>query len=94
MDSQQIQQALPIDDSDLIAELFGSGDENIAVIQDETGTQISLHHDSLLITGEEQAVQTAAAVIRRLLILLKKRERIDRSRIRYAIELAAEGATS
>lgn len=48
-------------------------------------------HDSLLITGEEQAVQTAAAVIRRLLILLKKRERIDRSRIRYAIELAAEG---
>ena len=91
MDSQQIQQALPIDDSDLIAELFGSGDENIAVIQDETGTQISLHHDSLLITGEEQAVQTAAAVIRRLLILLKKRDRIDRSRIRYAIELAAEG---
>lgn len=33
----------------------------------------------------------AQTVVRRLMLLLARRERIDKTRIRYAIELAAEG---
>ena len=88
---QEVELFIDIESSDMLPELFGLRDENVRVIEDETGVRIAMREGRILITGPENAANTAQTVIRRLMLLLKKRERIDKSRIRYAIELAAEG---
>lgn len=82
---------IPIEDVSLISALFGQYDENIRVIEDEINVRVSMESDNIVISGEEEAASLAGTVINRLIILLRKGERIDKSRIRYAIELAAEG---
>ena len=72
-------------------ELFGQRDENVRVIEDETGVRISMQEGSICISGQQEQAEVAQTVVRRLMLLLARRERIDKTRIRYAIELAAEG---
>ena len=76
---------------DMLAELFGQRDENVRVIEDETGVRISMQEGSICISGQQEQAEVAQTVVRRLMLLLARRERIDKTRIRYAIELAAEG---
>ena len=80
-----------MEDAGLTSALFGQYDENIRVIEDEINVRIGVEADNIAISGEEKAASLAGTVINRLIILLRKGERIDKSRIRYAIELAAEG---
>lgn len=61
------------------------------VIEDETGVRISMQEGSICISGQQEQAEVAQTVVRRLMLLLARRERIDKTRIRYAIELAAEG---
>lgn len=82
---------VPIEDMALISSLFGQYDENIRVIEDEINVRVGMESENLVIAGNQEAAALAQTVINRLLILLRKGERIDKSRIRYAIELAAEG---
>ena len=71
--------------------LFGVFDENLKVIEAETGTSIRSDADNILISGEEENAAIAQNVIEKLLMLIRKDEKIDRGRIRYAIDLAREG---
>lgn len=82
---------IPMEDAGLTSALFGQYDENIRVIEDEINVRIGVEADNIAISGEEKDASLAGTVINRLIILLRKGERIDKSRIRYAIELAAEG---
>ena len=47
--------------------------------------------DELCISGEEEAVDLAVMVTGKLLDMISRKEPVDRSRIRYAVELAREG---
>ena len=87
----QKQQTLSVDSMDQYIQLFGVGDENVRILEDETGAMIALRGDELSLTGEEEAVDLAAMVIGKLLGMIARKEPIDRSRIRYAVELAREG---
>ena len=71
--------------------LFGVFDENLKVIEAETGTSIRSDAENILISGEEENAAIAQNVIEKLLMLIRKDEKIDRGRIRYAIDLAREG---
>lgn len=71
--------------------LFGANDENVSALMQETGAELSLRNDELSITGEEEQVALAATVTQKLLDMLSRHEQVDRSRIRYAVELAREG---
>ena len=71
--------------------LFGVFDENLKVIEAETGTSIRSDAENILISGEEENTAIAQNVIEKLLMLIRKDEKIDRGRIRYAIDLAREG---
>ncbi|MBE7091860.1 MAG: PhoH family protein [Clostridiales bacterium] len=81
-----------IENSEYLTELFGMRDENIRIIEDELNVRIALRDDRLVVDSEdnEKAV-IANRVIKRLINLLARNEKIDRSRIRYAVELAKEG---
>lgn len=71
--------------------LFGVGDENVNSLMQETGAEIALRGDELCFSGDEEQVELAVTVTEKLLDMLRRHEQVDRSRIRYAVELAREG---
>ncbi len=82
---------LSVDTLDDYMSLFGTNDQNIALIETETGVSISLRGTELCITGDPAQTELAQMVILKLLDMLRNREIVDRSRIRYAIALARDG---
>ena len=71
--------------------LFGNLDENAETIMNRTGTRISAEGPQILVSGEEENVELAVTVLNKLVAMLRRKERIDKSRINYAVELAREG---
>ena len=88
---QEQKHTVAVDSMDEVIRLFGVFDENLKVIEEETGTVIKAGADCIDITGPEEAAALAETVLDKLLAMLRKGENIDRSRIRYAIDLAKEG---
>ncbi len=82
---------VPVDSMDEVIRLFGVFDENLRVIEGETGAKIRVDGDMTAITGTEEQCRVASGVIEKLLGLIRKGENIDRGRINYAIDLAREG---
>ena len=85
------QRDVAVESMDEVIRLFGVFDENLSIIQQETGAVIKADTDNIRITGEAQAAELAYTVVDKLLTMLRKGENIDRSRIRYAVDLAKEG---
>jgi phosphate starvation-inducible PhoH-like protein len=82
---------LNVDSLDHALQLFGVNDENIQALEQETGAAIALRGEELTFTGSEQAVRLASSVLDKALEMQRRREVIDRARIRYAVSLAREG---
>ncbi len=80
-----------VESMDEMIKLFGVFDENLRVIDAETGAHIIAAGDCIRIEGSEEAVTLAQTVVEKLLITVRRGENIDRSRIRYAVDLAKEG---
>ena len=88
---EEVKKTVEIRSMDEQIRLFGVFDENLKVIEAETGTSIHSDAENILISGEEENAAIAQNVIEKLLMLIRKDEKIDRGRIRYAIDLAREG---
>lgn len=88
---EEVKKTVEIRSMDEQIRLFGVFDENLKVIEAETGTSIRNDAENILISGEEENTAIAQNVIEKLLMLIRKDEKIDRGRIRYAIDLAREG---
>lgn len=71
--------------------LFGIREENISLFREELGVEIYAHGTEITLTGEAEKVRLAVLTLEKLLEILKRGDPVDRTRIRYAIELAAEG---
>ncbi|MBE5785239.1 MAG: PhoH family protein [Clostridiales bacterium] len=82
---------VPVESMDEMIRLFGVFDENLKIIEDETGARIRTEEDNIRIEGADDSAALAATVVDKLLMTLRRGEAIDRSRIRYAIDLAKEG---
>jgi phosphate starvation-inducible PhoH-like protein len=88
---RRTQALLPVQSMDEQIRLFGVFDENLEILQAETGAHISTATDSIRVEGEPEAVELCSVVLDKLLQMLRKGEPINRSRIRYAVDLAKEG---
>ena len=88
---EEVKKTVEIRSMDEQIRLFGVFDENLKVMEAETGTSIRSDAENILISGEEENTAIAQNVIEKLLMLIRKDEKIDRGRIRYAIDLAREG---
>ena len=86
-----IELAIEVDNLEQLIELFGSFDENVKAIEKETGANIFSRNTHVVITGRREDAELAKVVVDKLLGMVRKKERIDLSRIRYAVELAREG---
>ena len=91
MTQTAVQRLFAVENIEQMRILFGGFDENIKVIMEQTGADIAARDTSIVVTGEEESVELACQVMDRLLKLIARKESIDRSRIRYAVELAKEG---
>lgn len=80
-----------VESMDELIPLFGVFDENLQVIEGETGAKIISSPEHIRIEGDAEAARVAAEVVDKLLLMVRRREKIDRSRIRYCIDLAREG---
>ena len=80
-----------VESMDEMIKLFGVFDENLKVISAETGARIIAAGDCIRIEGSAEAVELAKTVVDKLLITVRRGENVDRSRIRYAVDLAKEG---
>lgn len=82
---------LPVHSMDEQIKLFGVFDENLDILKAETGARISAASDAVVVEGAPNEAELCATVLDKLLIMIKKGEAINRSRIRYAVDLAKEG---
>jgi len=82
---------LNVDSMEEIAGLFGTFDENVRLIEDETGAKVIARGTELKIEGTEEEVMLAQKVINELLAKIQRHEAIDKMSIHYAIDVAREG---
>lgn len=82
---------IPIESDDEVKKLFGVFDENLNIIEAETGARITCTEEAISVSGEAHSCELALTVTDKLLTMLRRGESLDRSRIRYAIDLAKEG---
>ena len=87
----EYRQILEVESTDAYIALFGLNDENISLIREELGVEVFVHGTQIQLSGEEEKVELAKLAISKLLEILARGEGIDRTRIRYCIELAREG---
>ena len=82
---------VPIEGMDELMSLFGVFDENLSVVEEETNTRIAANAEGVRIEGARDDVRLTAVVIEKVLEMQRNGEQVNKSRIRYAIDLAKEG---
>ena len=90
-ETERVMLSIPLENVDELLGLFGVFDENIGVLEDETGAHITAEEHGIRITGEQDGANLARIVIEKMLEMQRRGEKINRSRIRYAVDLAKEG---
>ena len=91
METTEYKTTLQIDSPDAFINLFGLRDENVDLLKRELGVELFAHGDEITITGDMEKAELCKQVLESLKQIVQRGERVDRSRLRYAIELAAEG---
>ena len=86
-----VEQSVEVLSLDHMRQLFGSFDENVNTLRDALGVTITQREGQVHVTGSQDKVDIAMAVVKQLLGMVRRDMPIDKGRIHYAIELAAEG---
>ncbi len=71
--------------------MFGIREENIPLFREELGVEIYAHGGEITLSGDPEKVALARLTLEKLSEIVLRGEAVDRTRLRYAIELAAEG---
>ena len=75
-----------------IANLFGSFDENIRLLEQELGVQVTNRDGALKVAGEAENVMLGVKAIEALLELSGKGEQINEQNVRYVLQLVRSGS--
>lgn len=89
--NEKTTQIVGVEAMDDLIGLFGVFDENLRVIEEETSTRIAATEEGIRIEGGEEMTALTATVLEKMLDMQRRGEPINRSRIRYAVDLAREG---
>ena len=86
-----MEQKINLDRIEQAAELFGSFDENMKLIEHEYGVSLIFRDSELKITGDDaEAVDKAARTVRSLITLVGGGETLNEQNIRYCMNMVAE----
>lgn len=91
-DIQLKEKDLKINNLDNMVALFGDYDQNVKQIEERLGVSIIARDTNIKILGDDQyKVQKAWDIMEKLLCFIKKGEVIDKSKVRYTMDLILEG---
>ena len=82
---------LPIESAEEFIGLFGFREENLSMFREELDVEIQANSSEIILTGEAEKVSLAKLTLEKMSEIIRRGETVDRTRIRYAIGLAAEG---
>ena len=86
-----VRRMVSADTLEQLGQLFGALDENINAVCARTGAAVKSMGTEITVSGSQEQVELAVTVLTKLIAMLRRGERIDQSRINYAVELAKEG---
>ena len=86
-----IEQTVSLDRMEEAAELFGSFDENIRILEGELGVSVVDRDSSLKVSGEAEAVMQGVKAIQGLLALSSRGEPLNEQNVRYVLQLVKSG---
>ena len=82
---------LPIESAEEFIGLFGFREENLSMFREELDVEIQASSSEIILTGAAEKVSLAKLTLEKMSEIIRRGETVDRTRIRYAIGLAAEG---
>ena len=85
------EQVITFEAMEQAANLFGSFDENIKLLEREYGVTITCRGAGLKVVGDAENVAAAARALNGLLTLINKGEQLTEQNVRYVISLVGEG---
>ena len=88
---KNVRHRIRVESAAVLAEILGSFDENLNKIMAETGAEIFVEGDEILVGGDEESAAVAATVIEKLCESALSGEGVDKSRIAYCVSLAKDG---
>ena len=74
-----------------VAEIFGTLDKNIGIIEKEMLVAISGRGEIITVSGDDENVQSAKTVVEAMLSILKNGASLDEQTIRYCINMVKSG---
>jgi len=86
-----ITERMSIESADQFIGLFGLHEENIGLFREELGVEILAGSGDITMTGTREKVELAKLTLEKMSEIIRRGENVDRTRIRYAIGLAADG---
>ena len=86
------EQSISLERVEEIANLFGSFDENIRLLEQELAVQVTNRDGALKVAGEAENVMLGVKAIQALLELSGKGEQINEQNVRYVLQLVRSGS--
>lgn len=83
--------SIPIENDQIIREIFGDFDENINIIEDELGISIAIRGGEIKLYGSKSSIDLGEKLIYNLVEAVKGQNKLDKQDIRYSIQLLLEG---
>lgn len=91
MNSATVDKVINVENYEILMELFGKFDENIRLVEEETGVKLVTRETQIRISGSRDRVDLAYRVIEKLVQIIKNRESLDISKVAYTIQLVKQG---
>ena len=88
------EKSIAVDRVEEVVSLFGSGDENVRLIEKHCGVDIVSRGGELKVTGDAAAVDKATRVMEGLIRLIGTGEPLNDQQVRYMLTLVDENAES
>ncbi len=88
------EKSIAVDRVEEVVSLFGSGDENVRLIEKHCGVDIVSRGGELKVTGDAAAVDKATRVMEGLIRLIDAGEPLNDQQVRYMLTLVDENAES
>jgi phosphate starvation-inducible PhoH-like protein len=89
--SQENHIVFELSDNGEMFRLFGSYDENLALLEDSLDVKIVARGRNLTVYGSDEALETAQVVLRHLISRAKSGHKVTTQDVRYAIRSVREG---
>ena len=86
------EQSISLERVEEVANLFGSFDENIRLLEQELSVRVTNRAGELKVAGEAEQVSQAVRAIQGLLDLSARGEQINEQNVRYALQLVRSGS--